>query len=68
MPSKAAFLDNQQKVETTITFTPQGLTKAEQMGDLGHLLALPVYQLALPFTHEARRQLGYKQVLTGTTF
>jgi len=53
MPSEAAFLDNQQKVETTITFAPQGLTKAELMGELGHLLALPVYQLALPFTHEA---------------
>ena len=37
------------------------------MGELGHLLALPVYQMALPFTHEAWRQLEYAHVLTGTT-
>ena len=36
------------------------------MGELGHLLALPAYQLALPFTHEAWRQLEYAQNLTGT--
>jgi hypothetical protein len=66
MPSKAASLANQQKVETTITFAPQGLTKTALMGELGHLLALPVYQLALPFTHEAWRQLEYSRVLTGT--
>ena len=53
--------------ETTITFAPQGLTKADLMGELGHLLALPVYQLALPFTHQAWRQLEYTHVLTGTT-
>ncbi len=38
------------------------------MGELGHLLALPLYQLALPFTHEAWRQLEYTRVLAGTTF
>jgi hypothetical protein len=53
--------------ETTITFAPQGLTKTALMGELGHLLALPTYQLALPFTHEAWRQLEYTRVLAGTT-
>jgi len=53
--------------EFTITFAPKGLTKADLMGELGHLLALPVYQLALPFSHEAWRQLEYTHVLTGTT-
>ena len=42
--------------------------KTDLMGELGHLLALPAYQLALPFTYEAWRQLEYTQVLTGTTF
>lgn len=51
----------------TITFAPQGLTKADLMGELAHLLALPVYQLALPFTHEAWRQLEYTRILVGTT-
>jgi hypothetical protein len=54
--------------ETTITFAPQCLTKTDLMGELGHLLALPVYQLALLFTHEAWRQLEYTRALTGTTF
>ena len=68
MPLKAASLGNQQKVGTTLTFAPQGLTKTALMGELGHLLALPAYQLALPFTYEAWRQFEYTQVLTGTTF
>ena len=40
---------------------------AALMGELGHLLSLPVYQLALPFTHEAWRQLEYTRFLAGTT-
>ncbi len=54
--------------ESTITIAPQGLTKTDLMGELGSLLALPAYQLALPFTHEAWRQLEYTRVLAGTTF
>ncbi len=53
--------------ETIVTFAPQGLTKTDLMGELGHLLSLPVYQLALPFTYEAWRQLEYTRVLAGTT-
>ena len=53
--------------ETTITLAPQGLAKTDLMGELGHLLTLLVYQLALPFTHEAWRQLEYTHVLAGTT-
>ncbi len=39
--------------DTIIPFAHQGLTKPDLMDDLGRLLALPVYQLALPFIHEA---------------
>ena len=53
--------------QATLTFVPQGLTKADLMGELSHLLALPAYQLALPFTYEAWRQLEYTHLLTGTT-
>ena len=53
--------------ETPVTFAPQGLTKTDLMGEPGYLLSLPVYQLALPFTQEAWRQLEYTRVLTGTT-
>jgi len=66
-PDQVCFLGQPAGNEFTITFAPQGLTKADLMGELGHLLALPAYQLALPFTHEAWRQLEYTHVLTGTT-
>ena len=48
-------------------FAPKGLTKSDLMGELAHLLALPVYQLALPITQGAWRQLEYTHTLTGTT-
>jgi hypothetical protein len=63
---QCCFLGQPAGSETIITFTPQGLTKPDLMGELGHLLALPVYQLALPFTHEAWRKLEYTHVLAGT--
>jgi hypothetical protein len=53
--------------ETTLTFAPQGLAKADLMGELGQMLALPAYQLALPFTYEAWCQLESTRLLTGTT-
>ncbi len=65
---QGCFLGQPADSDTIITFAPQGLTKTDLMGELGHLLALPVYQLALPFTHEAWRQLEYTRALTGTTF
>jgi hypothetical protein len=53
--------------EETIRLPSQGLTKAELMGELAALQALPNYQLALPFSLEAWRQLEYTHNLTGTT-
>jgi hypothetical protein len=53
--------------EETIRLPVQGITKAELMGELAALQALPNYQLALPFTLEAWRQLEYAHNLTGTT-
>ncbi len=65
--TQGCFLGQLAGSESTITFAPQGLTKTDLMGELGHLLALPAYQLALPFTQEAWRQLEYTHVLAGTT-
>jgi hypothetical protein len=56
---QGCFLGHLAGSETVFTFAPQGLTKTELMGELGSLLTLPVYQLALPFTHEAWRRLAY---------
>ena len=53
--------------EETIRLPIQGITKAELMGELALLQSLPIYQLALPFSLAAWRQLEYAQNLTGTT-
>src|SRR6266571_8718235 len=53
--------------EGTIQLPVQGITKAELMGELAVLQALPIYQLALPFSQEAWRQLEYANGLIGTT-
>ncbi len=51
--------------EETLVLPAQGITKAELMGELALLQALPVYQLALPFSLAAWRQLEYAHNLTG---
>ncbi len=56
-PFQGCFIGRPEGIETTITLAPQGLSKIELMGELAALVALPAYQLALPFTHEAWRQL-----------
>jgi hypothetical protein len=64
---QGCFLGQPAGSETTLTIAPQGLTKIGLMGELGHLLALPAYQLALPFTLETWRQMEYTRILAGTT-
>jgi len=49
--NQGGFLGQPAGSDITIAFAPQGLTKTDLMGELAHLLALPAYQLALPFTH-----------------
>jgi hypothetical protein len=53
--------------DTALTIAPQGLTNVDLMGELANLLALPAYQLVLPFTQEAWRALEYAHILAGTT-
>jgi hypothetical protein len=65
--AQGCFLGQRAGSESILTFVPQGLTKIDLMGELGHLLTLPAYQLALPFTHEAWRQLEYTHALADTT-
>ena len=45
----------------------QGLTKADLIGELGPLIALPAYQLALPFSQSTWRQIMLCHDLTGKT-
>jgi hypothetical protein len=51
----------------TIRLAVQGLTKAALMGELSPLVALPVYQLALPFSRSTWREMMLCDELTGTT-
>jgi hypothetical protein len=53
--------------EREIRLSIQGLTKSSLMGELAPLVTLPVYQLALPFTTKAWREMMLCDDLTGTT-
>jgi transposase len=50
-----------------IRLAVRGLTKAELMGELSPLVALPVYQFALPFSRSTWREIMLCDDLTGTT-
>jgi hypothetical protein len=62
-----AFICQPESSEDTLEVSIQGISKAELMGELAVLKALPIYQLALPFSLAAWRQLEYAHHLTGTT-
>ncbi len=66
-PESMALVCQPEGSEETIRLPAQGITKAELMGELAALQALPIYQLALPFSLAAWRQLEYAHNLTGTT-
>ena len=46
-------------VAEPVEIIPRGLTKEALMGEAGIIAALPAYQLALPFTHQAQRVMDY---------
>jgi hypothetical protein len=51
-----------------VTHLPvKGLTKADLMGELSPLTSMPVYQLALPLSSAAWRELAVVHELTGPT-
>jgi hypothetical protein len=58
-PEWALFRGQVAGVAEPIEIIPRGLTKEALMGEAGAIAALPVYQLALPFTHEAQRVMDY---------
>ena len=51
----------------TIRFPAQGLTKTHLMGELNPLVTLPAYQLELPFSRAAWREIMLCGNLSGTT-
>jgi hypothetical protein len=67
-PAPLAFICQPEGSEDTLEVPIQGISKAQLMGELAELQALPIYQLALPFSVAAWRQLEYAHHLTGTTW
>ena len=55
--------DGRDKIHTPA----HGLTKSALMGELSPLMACPAYQLALPFSPSAWREMMLANYLTGTT-
>jgi hypothetical protein len=53
--------------EESIRVPALGLTKADLMVELALMHTLPTYQLALPFSQDAWRQLEYANGLMGTS-
>ena len=64
-PSRVAFVCQPEETQSPIVVPAQGLAKVDLMGDLGMLLQLPVYQLALPFFPEDQRRLALVHCLSG---
>jgi hypothetical protein len=62
-PANAALLCQPEGSEKTLQLPFQGLTKAELMGELAALQALPIYQLALPFSPSGLAAVGVHSYL-----
>lgn len=66
-PPTREFVCLPEKAEAAFRLPARGLTQEALMGELGPLTSLPSYQLALPFSPQARREFLLCQDLSGTT-
>jgi hypothetical protein len=66
-PAQVGFVCQPEGAAKPVTVAARGLTKADLMGDLAWMLALPAYQLAFPYSPEERRLLALVECLSGTT-
>jgi hypothetical protein len=66
-PVQVAFVCQPEDATEPLVVPARGLTKADLMGDLAWMLALPAYQLAFPFSSEEQRHLALVECLSGTT-
>lgn len=67
-PQTRELVFRSEKGERSVRLPIRGLTKADLMGELSPLRAVPAYQLALPLSRAEWRQMGLAEALTGTTF
>jgi hypothetical protein len=66
-PVQVAFVCQPEGATVPVTVPARGLNKADSMGDLAWMLALPAYQLAFPFSPKEQRRLSLIECLRGTT-
>lgn len=64
-PQTREFVCQPERGESAFRLPARGLTKEALMGELGPLISLPSYQLALPFSPQARREYLLCQDLSG---
>jgi len=67
-PQKRELVCRSEDGKEEIRFPVQGLSKSDLMRELTPLVTLPMYQLALPFTPRAWREIMLCHNLTGTTW
>jgi hypothetical protein len=66
-PTTCEFICRSEDAQQSTRLPAQGLTRQDLMGELGPLVALPAYQLALPYSIAEWRQMQLSAALTGTT-
>jgi hypothetical protein len=66
-PVHVEFISQKLGTDEVRRFEAKGLTKTDLMGELTPLTRLPVYQLALPFSRQAWREMELSRIMGGTT-
>jgi transposase InsO family protein len=65
-PNTCEFICQSEDAQHSARLPARGLTPQDLIGELGPLVALPAYQLALPFSIPEWRQMQSSAILTGT--
>lgn len=66
-PVRQEFVSQKLGTDEVRHFAAKGLTKTDLMGELTPFARLPVYQLALPFSRQAWREMELSRMMGGTT-
>lgn len=66
-PARLEFVSQKLGTNEIRRFAAKGLTKTDLMGELTPFASLPVYQLALPFTPQAWREMELSRMMGGIT-
>jgi len=67
-PARLEFISQKLGTDEVRHYAVKGLNKTDLMGELTPFARLPVYQLALPFSRKAWREMELSGILAGMTF